>query len=149
MADTPAADAAATPEKRARKPRTAKAAATPASETKSAETSAKAPRARRAAAAKSGATPTTRKASTRKPRAAATTTTVKRAVRAVEDKAADATAGVTRKRVAIGAAALAGVAAGVAAVIGRKKIAKATSDAVDAVTGAVEAKPELPQRSAD
>jgi hypothetical protein len=46
-----------------------------------------------------------------------------------------AAAALTKKRVAVAGVVAAGVAAGVVAVIGRKKLIKASNEAIDAVTG--------------
>jgi hypothetical protein len=74
-----------------------------------------------------------------------TSTRASKAVKAAADGAIEV--GSSRKKVAIGVAAIAGVAAGVAAIVGRKKLVQASSEALEAVTGS--SSESGPTRSAD
>ena len=61
-----------------------------------------------------------------------------RAAKAAKKAVTEVTsAGSSRKKVAIGVAAVAGVAAGIAAILGRKKLAETSTEVLEAVTGAV------------
>jgi hypothetical protein len=118
-----------------RKPRTV-AATAPAAPAKVAK-----PRAKAAPAPK----PATKRATTRRKTGATTPARAAKAVKAAVTEVADG--GSSRKKVVIGVAAIAGVAAGVAAIYGRKKLVEASTEALEAVTGS--ARESGPTMSAD
>lgn len=134
MADTPTeGEAEPAPAKRGRKPRATTASATPAVKATRAAKAA-VPAAKTAVPAATEAVKRTTRAAVKKAEGAAKT---------ARKKAEKVATPSTVRRVAVGAVAVAGVAAGVAAAISnRKKIVRAASDAIDAVKGAASGVPE-------